>query len=291
MDARLSASPRNPVAVTGLGHALEDPCDPSPFLKSRKTRKFMSRQDDLAVVAAGRALECAALPGSLPGARIGLYLAVGYIAFEDHDVDALADGSIEDGAFSMRKFSTVGFGAINPLLTFRCLSNMPAFHVSVNFGIEGPYFVTYPGGGQFYLALEQALIALDTGIVDAAVVAGVAYQKNFLVRHHFERVGSNATRELGDGAGCLVLEREGGAAARRAPVRARLLRWELGYRPHSPFEDDGVPSESSGGKPPEADFGPASLPVALSLSAANGTFCHEIETRDGLRASSAWERS
>ena len=251
----------------------------------------MSRQDDLAVVAAGRALACAALEESLPPARIGLFLAVGYIALDDRDVDALAEGSIDDGVFSMRKFSTVGFGAINPLLTFRCLSNMPAFHVSINFGIEGPYFVTYPGGGQFYLALEQALLALETGIVDAAVVGGVAYQRNFLVRHHFERVGSNGNPELGDGAGCLVLEREDRAHARGVPARARLLRWDLDYRNHSPLEDEGKASESYGGTAPDGDFGPASLPVALSLSGRSGTIVHEIETRDGFRASSAWETS
>ena len=43
------------VEVTGCGHFVGRECDSAPFLKARKSRKFMGRQDELAVVAAGRA--------------------------------------------------------------------------------------------------------------------------------------------------------------------------------------------------------------------------------------------
>ena len=81
--------------LTGLGHVLGAPCDPRLFLRVRKNRKFMGLQDDLAVVAAGRALESAGLADATLGERAGLYLAVGYIPFERADIDSLMERTRE----------------------------------------------------------------------------------------------------------------------------------------------------------------------------------------------------
>lgn len=266
------------LVVTGFGHA-GPPCDSNPYLKVRKQRKFMGLQDELAVVAAGRALESAGLPGSL-GERAGLFLAVGYIPFEQSDVDLLLAGSLQDGRFSMERFSTDGYASVNPLLTFRCLSNMPAYHVSANFDLQGPYFVTYPGPGQFYLALEEAAAAIEGGRIDVALVGGVAHQDNFLVRHHFRRVEPPVDR-LSDSAGVLVLEAAGRAGPR---ARGRLLGWTLDYRAVDPFEES-LPPEEIGA---DGAMGPASLPVALAQR-PSGRFRHELRSRDGFVASSEWE--
>jgi len=266
------------LVVTGVGHA-GPPCDSSGYLKVRKQRKFMGLQDELAVVAAGRALESAGLPGPL-GARAGLFLAVGYIPFEQSDIDLLLAGSLTDGRFSMERFSTDGYASVNPLLTFRCLSNMPAYHVSVNFDLQGPYFVTYPGAGQFYQALEEAAAAIRGGRIDVALVGGVAHQDNFLVRHHFRRLEPSEDRRV-DSAGILVLE----AASRAGPrVRGRLLRWTIDYRAVDPFEESPSPVEIGA----DGAMGPASLPVALAQR-PSGRFRHELRSRDGFVASSEWE--
>src|SRR5437667_1190818 len=153
MDARPEDAGGDYVVVTGLGHVVigpgDPPCDPMPYLKVKKLRKYMGVQDDLAVVAAAKALESAGLSGASLGERTGLYLAVGYIPFERADLDPLLAASLDaDGNFSMEAFSRAGFRTVNGLLTFRCLPNMPAFHVSTNYDIQGPYFVTYPGPGQ-----------------------------------------------------------------------------------------------------------------------------------------------
>ena len=92
-----------PVVVTGAGHVLlgpdDPPCDPTPWLRVKKGRKFMGVQDDLAVVAAAQALAAAALPPPLLD-RVGLYLTAGYIPFDAADLDAILNGSLRDGAFS-----------------------------------------------------------------------------------------------------------------------------------------------------------------------------------------------
>ena len=77
MDEGPQTDAADSVVLTGLGHVLGAPCDPRPFLRVRKNRKFMGLQDDLAVVAAGRALESAGLADATLGERAGLNLAVG----------------------------------------------------------------------------------------------------------------------------------------------------------------------------------------------------------------------
>jgi beta-ketoacyl synthase-like protein len=287
MDPGPEAAGHDPVAVTGAGHVLGTPCDPAPYLRVRKNRKFMGAQDDLAVAAAGRALESAGRGGQALGERAGLYMAVGYIPFEREHTDLLLHRSIDpDGRVSMARFSTDAFGALNPLLTFRCLSNMPAYHVSVNFDLQGPYFVTYPGSGQLYLALEEAVAALRAREVDVALLCGVAHQRNALVEHHFARLEPPVPAEkLVDAAGCLVLERSADAADR---ARGRLVGLAVTYEPWHPFEDVRVPEEgASGADLPEGALGAASLPVLVSLG-LGGALRHGLSTRDGLHASSAW---
>jgi hypothetical protein len=314
MDARPEDAGGDPVVVTGLGHVVvgpgDAPCDPMPYLKVKKLRKYMGVQDDLAVVAAAKSLESAGLRARSVseglGERTGLYLAVGYIPFEQADLDPLLAASLDaDGNFSMAAFSTAGFRTVNGLLTFRCLPNMPAFHVSANFDIQGPYFVTYPGPGQFYVALEEALTALEEGSIDVALVGGVAHQRNFLVESHFARIEPRVPAEkLDDAAGCLVLERTSHAVARGAAVRGMSNQFELWFIPHHPFKHELVPMETFAwrqgaplpgegeGVPLSAHHGAASLPVFLSESASPlAQVAHCLRSRDGVSARSSWSLS
>jgi hypothetical protein len=302
MDARPEDAGGDPVVVTGLGHVVigpgNEPCDPMPYLKVKKLRKYMGVQDDLAVVAAAKALESANLLARSAskgmGERTGLYLAVGYIPFEEADLDPLLAASLNaDGNFSMEAFSTAGFHTVNGLLTFRCLPNMPAFHVSTNFDIQGPYFVTYPGPGQFYVALEEALMALEEGSVDVALVGGVAHQRNFLVESHFARIDQPIPAErLLDAAGCLVLEKASHAAGRGAPSRAHQEFHSLVYVAREPMAERRLgPSEKFIGEVPSpGELGAGSLPVMLSLAAERGAgvLAQRLGTRETLTAVSAW---
>jgi len=275
--------------VTGLG-AIRDAGDPAPFLRVRKLRKFMGRQDDLAVVAAGRALASAGLAAPL-GERCGLFLTVGYIPFEAADITRLLEASLDDGRFSMTAFAANAFGAINPLLTFRVLPNMPAFHVSLNFDLQGPYSVSYPGIGQFYGVLEEAWSALAAGAIDVALVGGVADQRNFLVEHHFSRLRPPVPApHLATAAAFMIMERAADARQRGAAVRARLADYALTYAPADPFTEI-APHEcvSRGGtcEPDLLHAGPASLALALAESPC-GEVRHQARTRDGFTAESAW---
>jgi hypothetical protein len=304
MDARPEDAGGDPVVVTGLGHVVvgpgDAPCDPMPYLKVKKLRKYMGVQDDLAVVAAAKALESAGLLARSAseglGEGTGLYLAVGYIPFEQSDLDPLLAASLDaDGNFSMEAFSTAGFRAVNGLLTFRCLPNMPAYHVSANFDIQGPYFVTYPGPGQFYIALEEALIALEEGSIDVALVGGVAHQRNFLVESHFARIDQPIPPErLLDAAGFLVLENTRHATRRGAAKRGRRELRSGFYVAHAPFAEQRswryYGEKFFSDFDPPGELGAGSLPVMMSLTSQQGAriLGHRLITSGGQCDASFW---
>jgi 3-oxoacyl-(acyl-carrier-protein) synthase len=289
--------------ASGQGAAREgySPSDPAfaeaeamPFLKTRKSLKFMGKQDKLAVAAAGKALREAAIPAAAFGAGLGIYLAVGYIPFERADIEVLARNSVRDGAFSMDLFSHAALDQINPLLTFRCLPNMPLFHVSLNFGIQGPSFATYPGSGQFYLALERAAMALRAGKIAHALVGGVADQENFLVDFHMGRNPATRAWKARDAAAFLCLERKSTAEARGAAIRLELLSLDIAYRPSDPFGAPPIPEEilasekgSYRADPESRHWGPAS-PALLLRQVDGKELTHTLKTLDGFEARSRW---
>jgi hypothetical protein len=272
--------------VLAAGEA--DALDVTPFLKSRKMRKFMGKQDQLAVVAANGALEGRGIAGDALRLRTGIYLTVGYIPFERDDIEAMARHSLEAGQFSMRMFSTEGIEQVNPLLTFRCLPNMPTFHVSMNCGIQGPYFVTYPGAGQFYLALERAVDALAAGEIDHALVGAVADQNNFLVQFDRARRRGAVAGPACDAGAVLLLERVD-VDVNAAP-RLHLVDLEVGYRAHDPWSPISHDERFDPCGAEEADLGAASLPAVLHAARVNGApqVVHRLASCDGIEARSTW---
>ena len=226
----------------------------------------MGKQDQLAVIAAGLAAKSAGMSDEDLRMKTGLYLCVGYIPFERQEIETIAKNSSSNGEFSMELFSTKGFEEVNPLLTFRCLPNMPIFHVSLNLNIQGPYFITYPGAGQFYLALEQAVFALESREIDYALVGGVADQNNFLVQHHFQRLGFDASQLL-DAAGFLCLGRGNG--------QQRLVKYKILFS-----------SDKADGTSAVQPYGAATLPILLDKN--HGKFSDHLKTMDGIEAESEW---
>ncbi|APV50707.1 hypothetical protein BWI17_14045 [Betaproteobacteria bacterium GR16-43] len=255
-----------------------------PFLRVPKTRKFMGKQDRMAVIAAGRALAGVDLPAEAR-IRTGFYLAVGFIPFERPEIETLAEHSAEAGAFSMARFSGEAIHRVNPLLTFRCLPNMPMFHVSANFGVMGGYLVTYPGAGQLYVALQEAACALEAGEIDRALVGGVADQDNFLVEFGLRRSPPCDGARPVDAAAFVLLEREADARARGVTPGLRLTALDVAYNPREEATHEETPN--AGG---HDYFGPASLPMALTEAfRERRSLRHRVTTRDGFDAASTWE--
>ena len=268
-------------------------CDPLPYLAERKSKKYLGLQDALSLVSAGRALQQAGLWGSLPSERTGLYVAVGFIPFLEADVAPVLRHSVDpQGNFDPQRFAAEGYREAHPLLAFRCLPNMPAYHVAANCNIQGPYLVVYPSAGQLYVALEEATAALAEERVDVALVIGVAHQKNFLVEHHLGRCQpAVAAQQLRDAAAALVLERA--SSPRRA--LAELCELTLSYRPFDPLQEmprlgEEIITQPRVLEPEPAELGPA-LPIiqlARAVRAGARSFRHQLLSRDGIHGSSVW---
>ena len=97
MDAQPENACDDSVAITGLGHVVRSEnadVDPLPYLQTPKLRKYMGLQDDLAVVAAARALQSAGLAAADLGERAGLYWVIGHIPFELADIEPLLANSV-----------------------------------------------------------------------------------------------------------------------------------------------------------------------------------------------------
>jgi 3-oxoacyl-(acyl-carrier-protein) synthase len=277
MDSTSEARFPHPLKIRGTGSIVAAPdsqIDVLPWLKHRKMKKFMGKQDELAVIASGLAARNAQLTDEDLRTKTGLYLCVGFIPFERQEIETIARNSTDNGKFSMDLFSTKGFDEVNPLLTFRCLPNMPIFHVSLNLGIQGPYFITYPGAAQFYVALEQACLALERKEIDFALVGGVADQNNFLVQHHYKRSGLEK-KATSDAAGFVCLERNG--------LDRGLLGLRMTYQPQETTEIERWADVDM-----QEHLGAASLAVMIDQSSQTGKVQHYLESLDGMKAESYW---
>ncbi len=234
MDARsekLSAPAlRRPVWILSSAECGSTGLDVTPYVRDRKSIKLMAKQDGLALTAAAEAVRASGLTPEELRSETGIYLTVGTLPFEETHLRILGDNSVADGRFDMRRFSTEGYSSMSPMLTFKCLPNMPLFHISYNLGIQGPYFITYPGPSQFFTAFEQALTDLEQGRCRFALVGAVADQENFLVRNHTRRVGLRSDASLRDAASVMILTLE-----ERPGVEGRIDSFRQTYRPVDPF--------------------------------------------------------
>ncbi|MDR1085875.1 MAG: hypothetical protein LBP22_13730 [Deltaproteobacteria bacterium] len=150
---------------------------PSPELPDdpafRKMRKYMSGQAFLAALAAREALGQAELmkKGFEPD-RIGLFVGAGLTSVDRQaGLEILAASVNSQGVFEPEKFVSCGLKSVNPLWAFETLANMPACIISVLEGLKGESAVYTPFEDAGAQALKEAVRALETGLVDAAVVA------------------------------------------------------------------------------------------------------------------------
>ncbi len=260
-------------------------CDPDVrhLLQDRKHIKLMARQDKMAVFAANQAIHQAGLDTNTLEKHTGLYFTVGTVPFEQSPLNSLCDNSSDQGKFSMNRFANKAMPALNPLLTFKCLPNMPAYHVSYNMGIRGPYQINYPGPGQWFQSLQQAINDLQQHKIKVAIVGAVADQINPLVRHHVKRlnIDNNNQHLLIDSASILVLS----AQDATTPL-ASLDEISIHYQSFNPLQ---APPESfNTSRMLNADAGAVDpgLFIALTLEKKNqGQYSVVIKSTDRINAS------
>ena len=291
MDTRTQQSPDVPLILLGshwVGPqdlkwdqrpaSAEAVFDVAPLLKDRKTIKLMAKQDRMALAAAAGALRQAGLSESDRRDRTGVYAAAGALAFDEEELQMLADLCIHNGQVDAYHSASHVYQAMNPLTTFKCLPNMAVFHISVNLGMNGPYLITYPGTGQWHSALLRAWHDLADGVVDFALVGSVAEQNNLPVGYHFDRLYGAERPPAIDCAAFWLLACDG---PQRAASTARLLESAATYESRGLAQWE-LPSLFRN-RP--FHCGPSEIALRLCLAQAagdGGPFEYQCETWDGI---------
>jgi 3-oxoacyl-[acyl-carrier-protein] synthase II len=129
-----------------------------------------------------------------------------------------------------------------PLSVLSAMSNAPAAHLSIRFGLRGPNLTYSIACASSAVAIGEAFRAVREGRIDCALVGGAeacmtpvvvrAWQSMRILAQVDSRTPAEACKPfardrsglvLGEGAAMLVLERLHGALARGAPVLCEML--------------------------------------------------------------------
>lgn len=231
----------------------------------RKAVKVMARDTELAVGAAKFAVEDAGLTtratmgdagerglegGSTtyPTARMGCHIGAGLIAAEAEELTmALASARAEAGGLGgvdLRAWGRIGMENLTPLWLLKYLPNMPACHVTILHGAEGPSNTITCAEASGLLSIGESTRVIQRGDADLCFSGGAESKINLMGLLRMDLAGRVAhtgdsgdgalfvrpfaDREsaggglLGEGGGIAILEEMGGAIARGARVYAEI---------------------------------------------------------------------
>jgi len=217
----------------------------------RKATKVMARDTELAVAAADLAVRDAALltraggdgEATYPASRLGCHIGAGLIATElDEITVAMASAGDEQGRFDLRLWGERGIGDLQPLWMLKYLPNMPACHVGIVHGAEGPSNTITCGEASGLLCIGESSRVIERGGADACLSGGAESKVNptqylraqltgWLAEAGADETVDDVVRPFdeatrgsvpGEGGGILVLEELDGACARGARVYAEV---------------------------------------------------------------------
>ncbi len=229
--------------------------DPSKFIQQRKSQKVMSREIQIAVAASRLAIEDSLLDmKAVDRFRFGISLGAGLINMELDDLAPGIHRSLdEQGQFSMNRFGQEGIRALFPLWFLKYLPNMPACHISIAHGLQGPSNTVTTSAAAGAQAIGEAFQVIERGDADLMLAGGTDSKINPMGMSRFHLLGLLSRRNsvppeqvycpfdsrrdgmiLGEGAGLLLLEEYEHAKCRGARIYAELM----GYGASSDFNCD-----------------------------------------------------
>ncbi|MEV0372909.1 beta-ketoacyl-[acyl-carrier-protein] synthase family protein [Streptomyces sp. NPDC050636] len=242
----------------GRGTAAEDPAlSGLPVSFSCRVRGFDTRQHvpgarpwwhdrftQFALAAAHEAVADAQLdPAAWDGTRVAVILGS-------------AAGGIETYDAQYRKLLETGPRAVSPLTLPAYLPNMAAGQLAIALRARGPVLHTATACASGATAVALAGLMLRTDTCDIAIAGGTDTMVTPMCATAFAKMGALSRRHgspaaasrpfdaardgfvLAEGAGVLVMERVADAAARRAPVHARLAGYGVSADAYHPVAPD-----------------------------------------------------
>ncbi|MCP4453436.1 MAG: beta-ketoacyl-[acyl-carrier-protein] synthase family protein [Planctomycetes bacterium] len=231
---------------------------------SRKAAKLMSRDIELAIIAANEALHHAQLntpgmesaePTTLEPTRTAIILGAGLISCDLVELAPAVAASLKDGHFDLKQWGLEGIQHVTPLWLLKYLPNMLACHVSLIHDIQGPSNTITCAEASGHLAVIEAMQIIQRGSADAALTGGTEAKVNPIVMARqclIKRATSQANDTpdqacrpfdakatgsvFGEGAGLLVLESLDTAKARQAPILAEIVGFGQSNCLNTPYE-------------------------------------------------------
>lgn len=215
----------------------------------RKATKLMSRDIELAVIAANEALADSGLITramdpenvNIDPERIGVNLGAGLISCDLVELAPAVAKSVTDGKFDILKWGKDGLEMMTPLWLLKYLPNMPACHVGIIHDIQGPSNTITCAEASGYLAIIEASEIIARGDCDI-VLAGAAEAKiNPLLMARqclLKRTTSESNNPegacrpfdadakgsvFGEAAGVVILENKENARKRGAKIYAEII--------------------------------------------------------------------
>jgi 3-oxoacyl-(acyl-carrier-protein) synthase len=189
-------------------HAPVSDFDAEKYFPENKTLRLMSRDAQMAVIAARLAIKDAGLlPDELyPSEKIALYGATGLSGMQTGEIARLVcDAAAADGSLDLENFGRVALKRIRPVLSFKILANMPICFVSIFENLRGPNAVYTPWEGNGGQAIIAGIEAIESGEVPCAVVGGCDVKTHALSMVSLHQLGILKSWQQ-HGVGCIPSE-------------------------------------------------------------------------------------
>ena len=235
--------------------------DATDKIRPRKALKVMSRDIQLAFVAADMALQEAGIAASgVSPERFGIVFGADLIPCELDEIANAIRSCMVDGRFDFSLWGTRALSELYPLWLLKYLPNMPACHIGIAYDARGPNNSLTLAEVSSLAAITEAVRVIQRGDADVMVAGGTgcrihpavwvrtgAYQLSRRVDHP-ERACRPFDLDRdgmvhGEGAGAVVLESQKHAEARGAPILARVLGFACAFearRPDQPWSGEAI---------------------------------------------------
>ena len=197
-------------------------------LFGRKDARRLSRATQLALAAAGQAIENAGISSSSNHDRIGVIVGSGM-------------GSMDPIIDSTYTLSSQGPKRISPFFVPMMLADTPAAQISITFGLSGPNMAVATACATGNNVIGEAAVTIQRNAADIMIAGGTEACILPLALAGFSIMGALSTRNeapqeasrpfdrerdgfvVSEGAAVLVLEELEHALARNAPIYGELL--------------------------------------------------------------------
>ena len=236
----------------------------------RKATKLMSRDIELAVVAADDAIRDAKLvtkgtdPDQQPSiepTRSGVNIGAGLICCDLIELAAATEYAVENDNFSLKKWGSEGMAMLTPLWLLKYLPNMLSCHISIIHDLQGPSNSVTCAEASGQLAIGEAFRTIVRNQADLMVAGGAETKvtgmglirqcllnrasKNYNDRPQqacrpFDRDADGTV--VAEGAGVVVLEELEHAKKRDAHIYAEIV----GFGASNNFTENFVEPEPTG---------------------------------------------